>query len=179
MIGPSTTKIASLLIGTLVFFASAEGCTSKEESDTISLIQNALSDLSQTRAMSEQFVRDVKSNVSPVDPNYERIQESYDNARDANNHFLDTIEGAEKTDNSRSLRTSDAMINARNATADFLADATSALRPSAQTRHIPFAQAVEIPDDIPRSLRKLRKSDRAVLIDRIDRQVRWRSWSNL
>lgn len=170
---------AALGLGILATTTMVTGCTSKEVNDTLASVETALSDLTQNRALAEQFVRDLKSGLAPSDPNYEDARNSYEDARDAYNRFLDTAEDVEKPTSARSLKSSDAELDARNATAEFLADATAALKPDAKTRHIPFARAVAIPENIGQSLRKLPKRERERLISRFDRQVRWRSWGQL
>ena len=155
------------------------GCSAKDESETVAVLQSALSDLTQNRSLAEQFVRDVKASVPPADPNYQQALDSYEDARDAYNHYLDTVENPSGKGSSRSLRSVEAITGARNATAEFLADATTALRPDVATRRIQFQRAVVIPDDLQRSLKKLPKTARDYLTDQFDGQVRWRSWGQL
>jgi hypothetical protein len=104
--------------------------------------------------------------------------DSYQDAREAYNQFLDAVESEAKTPPSRSVRRS-GPVDVQNATADFLADATGLLRPNVNTRRIPFQRAVVIPDNLQSTLQKLPKKARERIIDNFDQQVRWRSWSQL
>jgi hypothetical protein len=168
-----------LILAAAIALPCITGCNSQDEADTVAVLQSALSDLQQNRALAEQFVRDVKESVPPSDPNYQQALDSYEDARDAYNHYLDVVENPQGKHASRSLRSEEAITDARNATAEFLADATTALRPSVSTRHIQFQRAVVIPDNLQRSLRKMPKGARDYLTDQFDGQVRWRSWGQL
>lgn len=155
------------------------GCNAKDEAATIAIMQNALSDLTQNRSLVEQFVRDVKSSVPPSDQNYQQALNSYDDARDAYNHYLDTIENPSGKNSSRSLRSVEAEEAARSASAEFLADATTALKPTVATRHIEFQRAIVLPDDLQHALKTLPKNQRDYLTDRFDSEVRWKPWGQL
>ncbi|MGC2163558.1 MAG: hypothetical protein WA634_16740 [Silvibacterium sp.] len=155
------------------------GCNQQQEADTVTLLQSALSDLQQNRSLAEQFVRDVKASVSPSDPNYQQALDSYEDARDAYNHYLDVVENPQGKHPSRSLRTQRAITDARNSAAEFLADSTVALKPSVSTRHIQFQRAIVIPDNLQPALKKLPKQARDYLTQQFDDQVRWRSWGQL
>ena len=158
------------------------GCpkaTAAEKQDVLSLLQDSLADLAANRSLSEQCVRDIKSGLDPSDPAYQQAEESYDDARDAYNRFLDLAEETPSESQTRSLRSSNIVENARQATATFLADATTALKPGAATRRIPFNRAVTIPDNLPQTLGKVSPHTRDELLDRFDREVRWSSWSAL
>jgi hypothetical protein len=163
------------LVGFLTFLG---GCTAAEESEVITQLQTGLSDLQQNRALTEQFVRDIKATVDPSDPGYAQAMDSYQDARQAYDHFLDMVEADKDAVPSRSLRNY-GPVEIQNATADFLADATSVLKPTVNTRRIPFQRAVVIPDNLQTTLNKLPKKARDKVIDQFDRQVRWRSWSQL
>jgi hypothetical protein len=169
---------ALTLVVALGFVIGLSGCTPAEESDTISAMQGALSSLVQNRSLTEQFVRDVKSNTDPGDPAYVQAMESYQDARDVYNRYLDAVESGTKDRNSRSLRNA-SPLEVQNATADFLADATRALKPSVNTRRVAFQRAVVVPENLQSTLDKLPKKTREKLTDQFDDQVRWRSWSQL
>jgi hypothetical protein len=154
------------------------GCNPTEESDTISDLQTALSDLTQNRSLTEQFVRDIKSSLDPGDPAYVQAMESYQDARDVYNRYLDSVESGRKQNDERSLRGASPR-DVQNATADFLADATRALKPSVNTRKIAFQRAVVIPENLPSNFTSLPKKVRNRIIDNVDDQVRWRSWSQM
>jgi ABC-type transporter Mla subunit MlaD len=165
-----------LVLGAVL--SGATGCTGAEESQVITQLQTGLSSLLQNRALTEQFVRDIKTNVDPSDPGYAQAMDSYQDAREAYDHFLDTVEGGSDAHSPRSLR-GVAANDVQNSTADFLADATSVLKPTVNTRRIPFQRAVVIPDNLQTTLNKLPRKAREKVIDQFDRQVRWRSWSQL
>ncbi len=164
-----------LLLGSSICLA---GCTPSEEVQTITDLQAALSALTQNRSLTEQFVRDVKSSADPGDPAYVQAMESYQDARDVYNRYLDAVESGGKRDSDRSLRHSSPR-DVQNATADFLADATRVLKPSANTRKISFQRAVMVPDNLEGSLAKLPKKARQKITEEFDDQVRWRSWSQM
>ena len=154
------------------------GCTPTEKAELVAQLQTALNGLEQNRSLTEQFVRDIKATVDPADPGYVQAMESYQDARDSYNHFLDGVETNGRALTERSLRQADPM-EVRNVTADFLADATSVLKPSLNTRRIPFQRAIVIPQELQGTLQKLPKKARDRLIDKFDDQVRWRSWGQL
>jgi hypothetical protein len=162
----------------MVFAASLTGCTSTEVSDSIAALQAALASLQANRALTEQFVRDVKASIDPGDPAYAQVMDSYQTARETYDRFLDGVEDGGKTTYSRSLRHV-APIDVQNAAADFLADATSALKPNLNTRRIPFQRAVVVPTDLGPALKRLPKKAREHIIDQFDQQVRWRQWAQL
>ena len=172
------SRHAIVLALALITVPALTGCTPTEESETISGLQTALSDLTQNRSLTEQFVRDVKSSLDPGDPAYVQAMESYQDARDTYNRYLDTVESGQKRDSSRSLRGSSPR-DVQNAAADFLADATRALKPTANTRKIAFQRAVIIPDNLSSNLASLPKKVRGRIVDNVDEQVRWRSWSQM
>lgn len=171
------TVVAMIAI-MVVTGAGATGCNGKDEAATVAILQTALSQLTQNRSLVEQFVRDVKSSVPPSDPRYQQVLDSYDNARDAYNHYLDTIEN-DNTHSSRSMRSVEAADTARSTAAEFLADATTALRPTAATRHIEFRRAIVLPEKLQGTLKRLSRGQRDYLTDRFDSEVRWRSWGQL
>ena len=154
------------------------GCTPTEETETVSALQTGLTDLTQNRSLTEQFVRDVKATTDPSDPTYVQVMESYQDARDVYNRYLDSVESGRKESSDRSLRTVSPR-SVQNATADFLADATRALKPSINTRRVAFQRAVVVPENLQSTLATLPKKARGKLIDQFDDQVRWRSWSQL
>jgi hypothetical protein len=154
------------------------GCTPAEESEIITSLQGSLDSLTQNKTLTAQFVRDIKATVNPSDPGYAQVMDSYQNAREAYDHYLDTVETDSKAPLSRSLRQL-GPIDVQNATADFLADATSVLKPAVNTRRIPFQRAVVIPDNLRVTLAKLPKKAREKVIDQFDRQVRWQPWGQL
>ena len=161
-----------LLISTILLASTLAtvGCTATEEADTVTALQNA--------SLTEQFVRDVKANTDPGDPAYLQAMESYQDARDVYNRYLDGVENGSHSGEDRSLRHA-SRHDVENATADFLSDATRALKPSVNTRRIAFTRAVEVPDDLQTTLAKLPKKARESLINQFDDQVRWRSWSQM
>ena len=165
----------------LFFFAALSpllGCPAAEVAATETVLQTALSDLTQNRALTEQFVRDVKASVRQDDPAYVQAMESYGDARETYNRFLDAVEGSSANRDSRSLRNCSPR-DVENATADFLADATRALKPLANTRKIAFQRAVIVPEDLQPALARLPKKARRQITDNFDDEVRWRRWTEL
>jgi hypothetical protein len=173
------TKIARLFATALLTsLVALTGCTPAEETQAITYLQGALTDLSQNRALTEQFVRDIKSTANPDDPSYSQAMDSYEDARDTYNRYLDDVESGVPQDGARSLHHSSPR-DVENATADFLQDATRALKPSLNTRKIAFQRAVVVPDNLQATLAKLPKKARRNITEQFDDQVRWRSWGQL
>lgn len=154
------------------------GCDPAQEDETFSALQSALTSLTQNRGLTEQFVRDIKATVDPSDPAYLQAMESYQDARDIYNRYLDQVESGRKAAATRSLRDA-TPLKVENATADFLEDATRALKPAVNTRRIKFQRAVVIPETLQRDLAIVPKKERDRMVDRFDDQVRWRSWSDM
>lgn len=172
----ATLVIQSLALAVLLICLS--GCTPQEKAEATALVQSALSNLVQNRQLVEQFGRDVKANVEPSDPAYSQALESYMLAREAYNRFLDGVEGGDGLTHTRSL-VGHSPLEAQNAAAAFLEDATRALKPSLNSRRIPFQRAVLIPDDLSGSLNRLPKRARQRIIENLDPQVRWSTWGDL
>ena len=166
--------VSALLIS--ILSVTLLGCTPQEQADAQVFLQQTLSNLVQNRALTEQFVRDVKTNVDPSNPGYLETMQSYQEARETYNRYLDEAESGDKVPHTRQLRGRTA-VDVQNRTADFIADATAVLKPGLNTRKIPFQRAVIVPDNLAASIRKLPKHARERLIDDLDPQVRWRSWS--
>lgn len=175
-IKPARGKILTLC--SLCVASMFLGCTPAQESEAAADLQIALSNLVQNRALTEQFVRDVKATGDSADPAYSQAVESYQNARETYDRFLDTVEMGKQAKNNRSLRGATA-TDVENASADFLADATAVLRPRANTRRIPFQRAVILPENLIAQFSRLPKRARDKIIDRFDDQVRWKTWSQI
>lgn len=172
-----------ILIGAMTLFASFSilplcGCTPAEEAQAITDAQTALTDLTADRTLTEQFVRDLKSNCNAKDSACDQAMDSYEEARDTYNRYLDDVENGVHEDGSRSLHHSSPR-DVENAAADFLADATHALTPNVNTRKLNFQRAVIIPSNLDHSLSKLPKRARKNITEQFDDQVRWRSWGEL
>jgi hypothetical protein len=154
------------------------GCTPTQETDTATLLQSALSDFTQNRSLAEQCVRDVKSRLDPSDPGYQQVMESYQDARESYNQYLDAVESGQKHQSSRSLRqTSPSAVEGT--ASDFIADVSRALRPTEVRSRGEFARSVVVPDNLQSAVSKLPKSVRNRLVDKFDGQIRWRSWNQL
>ena len=158
------------------------GCTPEEKQTTLAVLQDGLNALSQNRSLSEEFVREVKDAGNPGSPTYLQAQASYDDARDRYNSYLDSIEGGgtSKHSKSRSLDARrDLEASVSDSVATFLGDATSALKPTVNTRRIPFERAITLPSELPEILASLSPRNRQQLTAHFDKQVRWRAWSQL
>jgi hypothetical protein len=168
----------TILLFALASSALLSGCTPSEETDTESILQTALTNFTQNRSLTEQYVRDVKARLDPSDPAYVQAMESYQDARDTYNRFLDVVENGQKRPSSRSLRTASPLA-VENSAADFIADATRAIKPGEIRHRGEFQRAVIVPEQLQSTFSKLPKQIRSRLIDRFDDQIRWRSWSQL
>jgi len=168
-------KDVFLVTALALVFGSTTACSSTA---AIGALQAALTSLVQNKSLAEQFVRDVKTSVDPTDPVYQQVMESYEEARDSYNNFLNSVELAAKTNQSKP-DLSESAESAQNATADFLESATKTLRPNANTRGIAFRRAIVLPEGLPKDLSELPKKSRQDVINHFDREVRWRSWRQL
>ena len=165
--------VPTVLLGSFLL-----GCPAGEETEIVSTLQSALSALTQNRALTEQFVRDVKANIPPGDPTYVQTMEAYQDAREANNRYLDAAESGVVPSGERSLHSSSPREVVA-ATSDFLERATNSLRPSLNTRDIPYQRAIIVPDNLQTIIAKLPKKARITLTDNVDPQIRWRTWSQI
>jgi|GEM_PF-4296612 len=161
----------------LILAITLAGCTPKEKEAAILDLTSALNDLVQNRSLTEQFVKDVKATSAPSDPRYMQAVESYQHARETYHSYIDMVEAGEPL-HTRSLRGT-SPVEVQNATADFLADALSILKPEVNTRHLRFQRTIIIPDNLTTTIGKLNKKTREQILDRIDPQVRWRTWGEL
>lgn len=154
------------------------GCTPTQSANDVAALESALGTLIQNRSLTEQFVRDVKSSAAPGDPAYQEVMESYNDARDAYNHFLDTVETGTNHGTSQKAQLR-AAVDAQEASAQFLREATRTLNPSFNTRGIDFQRAIQIPDTLPHQFCQLPRKARGTIIEKVDRQIRWRSWGQM
>lgn len=169
---------------TLLCFASLTstlltGCTPTQISDTQSVLQTALADFTQNRSLTEQYVRDVKARVDPSDPAYVQAMESYQDARDSFNRYLDVLESGKSGGQSRSLSRTLSSVSVEGAAEDFISDATRAMRPNDVRHRGEFRRSVVIPEDLQSAVAKVPKKIRNRMVDQFDDQVRWRSWGQL
>lgn len=171
-------RLVACGLGIALLSPGLTGCTDAEKTEAATTLQAALNNLVQNRSLTEQFVRDIKANVDPSDPGYIQAMDSYQDAREVYGKYLDSVEDGGKAAPTRSLKRS-TPVDVQNATADFLADATSVLKPTVNTRRIPFQRAVVIPQNLNSTFQKLPKKARERIVDDLDQQVRWRSWSQL
>jgi len=174
-------RISTLTAGVMVLFFVTAGCG--VPADVITNLEDALNTYVQNRSVTEQVVRDLKSKVEKnqlvlLNPDFQRAIESYYEARDSYNHFLDEEELATKN---RRLNpdVAEASQNARSKATQFLEDATRALRPSINARGIDYESALAIPNGLPKDLWALPPKSRDRAIKEFDQRARWKSWSEL
>lgn len=154
------------------------GCTPREEDATVAALETAYNTLSQNRTLAEQFVRDIKESVPPTDPSYQQARESYDDAVGAYNRYLDQVELA--GEQKRDLASAEAVVSdAQSSVTDFLASATKTLQPGASTSRSLLRKAAPLPPQLGRTLATVPHRQRQALVDKLDGQVRWRSWGDL
>jgi hypothetical protein len=154
------------------------GCTPLEEEQTLTDVQAALSQLTQNRAMAEQFGRDIKTNVSPSTTTYADLMESYEEARDSYNHFLNAVESDGMGRASQDVVTP-SMTDAQNATYDFIEAASKTLNPGGDVRGVSIRRAIKMPVNLPAQLQRIPKAERRRLVKQFGEQVQWRSWGQL
>jgi hypothetical protein len=129
----------------------------------------------------EQYGRDVKTSVDPSDPSYSDLMQSYEEARDEYNHYLDEVESDVTTHHSHhsTAALAPAVRKAQDATSQFLAHATRTLDPNSGIRGVEFRKAVIFPQSLTRDLHHVPETYRQDLISTFDEQVRMRSWGRL
>jgi ABC-type transporter Mla subunit MlaD len=165
-----------LMIGSSAIILT--GCTPSEEDATVASLETAYNTLSQNRSLAEQFVRDIKESVPPTDPTYLQTRESYEDAVGAYNRYLDQVELA--GGKTRDLASADAVVSdAQSGVTDFLANATKTLQPGASTSRSLLRRAAPLPPELGRTLATVPRRQRRALVDKLDGQVRWRSWGEL
>ncbi len=166
------------MLAALSFTWLLTGCDPAQETETVSALQTALSTLTQNRSIAEQCVRDIQGTVDPSSPAYTDAMESYQEAREVYNRYLDAVESGQKSTNDRSLRSATPLA-VQNATADFFVDSTRALEPNHHTRRLTYQRSVIVPENLQATIASIPKSARNKLVDQVDGQVRWRSWNQL
>jgi Ni,Fe-hydrogenase I large subunit len=172
--------IASITVLLLVSAPSmlVVGCTPTDEAATVAGLESAYSTLTQNRTLAEQFVRDIKSSVPATDPTYQQARESYEDAVGAYNRYLDQVEMS--SGKARDLASAEGVeSDAQSSVTDFLANATRTLQPGASTSRSLLRKAAPLPSNLDRALATVPRRQRQALIDKLDRQVRWRSWGEL
>ena len=70
------TLIKAVTLSALLSFIPLLGCTPAEETEAITGLQTALTDLSANRSLTEQFVRALKTDGNPEDPAYAHAMDS-------------------------------------------------------------------------------------------------------
>jgi hypothetical protein len=167
----------TIAFGTIIIVTSSVFATACNTAADIADLQDAIDTYVQNKSLAEQFVRDLKTSLSPSDPALPQIMQSYYDARDSYNHFLDEAEAAAKNRSHSNL--SEAVQDAEDNSTQFLEAATRALRPTLNTRSISFARGIVIPTSLPKDLNRLSPKLRDRAIDKLDHQIRWRSWRDL
>jgi len=170
------TIVTALVVASAL--CGISGCTSAEEQETEAAIQSALTTLTANRALVEQFGRDIKTRVSPDSPVYSDLMESYEEARDSYNHFLDSVAaaGANEPVNGE---IEPAMVDAESSTAGFIQSASRALDPAGEARGLTAHRAIKLPVNISAQLQRLPRSFRKRIVKQFGGQVYWRSWGQL
>ena len=167
--------VSVMMVGTSLMMA---GCTSTEESETLSALEAALASLSQNRTLIEQYGRDIQSRIDTSSDTYTTLMQQYEEARDAYNQYLESVEHEVVSKHHHADLSSSAHA-AREASAEFMASATRALDSRAPLRRVAFREAISLPDGLVRDLRRIPKADRQGMIDIYANQLKIRSWGRL
>lgn len=149
-----------------------------QPSEATTALDSALKDLIQNKNLAEQFVRDIKTTVDPSEPSYAQVMQDYEAARSGYQDFLNSVKLAAVTNQSHadSRQLGD---DARTEAAEFFMNATKLLRPTMETRAIPFQRAIVLPENLTQLLQRLPKRRRSELIQQFENQIRWQSWRAL
>jgi hypothetical protein len=167
--------LSAVMVSTSLMMA---GCTSSEESETLSALEAALASLNQNRTLIEQYGRDVQSRIDTSSETYTTLMQQYEEARDAYNQYLDSVEHDVVSKHHQADVSSTAHA-AREASAEFMANATRALDSKAPLRGVVFREAISLPDGLARDLRRIPKADRQGMMDIYANQLKIRSWGRL
>lgn len=159
----------------LLSFTIITACDSAE---AISALSSAAHELAANRSLAEQYVRDIKASVDTNDPAYGEMMESYQQARNTYNHFLDLIKLAAKQEKPSKESLKMTAEEARSSAVEFVAGATRSLAPTLATRNVRFEKAIVIPQSLPECLYRIPKKYREEAINQLD-EVRWRAWGQL
>ncbi len=168
-------KITTLTL--LAACAMFMGCNPQQEAAFSSAL-SALSSLQQNKSLGEQFARDVKSEVAPDDGSYITLLETYEDARNTYNRFIDRL-GAAVTANDSKADLSTEYEETQRKVAAFLRLASQTLDPSLDQRGVPFQRAIEIPKTLPKALHDLPARSRNEIVTHVAQSARWRSWRDL
>jgi hypothetical protein len=154
------------------------GCTSQQEDDVLLALQGALSNLTQNRALIEQFGRDVQSQIDKQDPQYPELMEQYEEARDAYNQYLDATKQS-ALGNAQSDEVDGAARAVRNTSARFIANAARALAPNTALRGVAIRNAIDLPAGLPEALKRIPKRERKLVVEKYMQNLHVRSWGTL
>jgi hypothetical protein len=153
------------------------GCSQAQVQAVASAVTDGLAALEANKAISEQFVREIKQKMPAVDPRYETIMKSYEQARDGYNTYLAEIETTARTGQRFSL-TNEAVDGVADSTTEFISNAAKGLDPIG-TKALQFRRAVILPLKLVTSVRTLPSGTRGAIADRVGADLHWKSWSQL
>jgi hypothetical protein len=144
----------------------------------IQAVSDAVTALEKNKALAEQFVKDVKAEYDPADPQYRSLMGRYEETRDTYNDYISQIEVAARTGRAPTLP-QEAENDIRQSAVSFISAATRSLDPHFDSRSMSLDRAITIPPNLPSSVTKLSGSTRKLLSDRFVNGTRWKSWSQL
>ena len=160
---------------TLMLLALA-GCSATEVALT-NAAEQALTALSANKSLAEQFVKDVKQNVDPGDPEYQKIMGSYEVARDEYNDYISRVESAVKTGES-DLPSAESLDGVNQKSVEFISAAAKGIDPAFANRGIKLEKAIVFPS-LGSSTKSLSRDARTLMADKVVRDLRWKPWSQL
>lgn len=164
-------------ISTICFVTFVLGACSPAEMQISDQVADALTALNKNKAVSEQFVKDVKSHVDATDPQYEPIMGRYEDARDLYNEYISEIQSSIKSAGS-DFPSSESIELINRAGTAFIAAAARGIDPSVSSRRLDFDRAIVCPS-LGKSTAKLSRDARTLLADRVIAGMRWKPWSQL
>lgn len=150
-------------------------CTPAEVQTVTSDVGTALADLEANKTLAEQSVREVKSTMAMADPQYQNIMGAYEQAREDYNGYLSQVEMAAKMGHALPAST-ETTAGVKRSAMDFIQGTSEGL--DWDVRGLKLNRAIVLPPKLG-SLRKLPRSVRTAIADRIATDLHWKSWSQL
>ena len=168
--------VLSLVASIVISLVSIESSCSLTPAE-IQAASTALTALTQNKALTEQFVRDIKTTFEPGDIQYRTVMGLYELSRDDDNNYISTIETSDRSGRSV-VMPEESLAQVKERTTAFISAAARALD-EVGSRTIQFDKAIVIPPNMPSVVRKLSRETRSLVSDRISADLRLKTWSQI
>ena len=122
-------------------------------------------------------MKDVKQNVDPGDPQYQRIMGAYEVARDEYNDYISQVQATVKGGKS-DLPQAQSLERLNQKSLEFISTAAKGIDPGVANRALKFEKAFVFPS-LGVSTKSLSRDARNLLADRVVADLRWKAWSQL